>query len=282
MALPPYTSPLERAWHYTLRGLCALIFLFLIGPIIVIIPLSFNSEPYFTYPMAGYSLRWYEEILGSGLIPFQWQSSIVNSVIIGICAASLATLLGTLAALGMTRAKFPFKGLVMAVLISPIIVPIVITAVGMFYFYAKVGLVSNRFGIILAHAALGAPFVVITVTATLVGFDQNLVRAGASLGANPIRVFLVVTLPLILPGVVSGALFAFATSWDELVVVLFLASTEQHTIPRRMWSGIRELISPTITAAATMLIILSICLMATMELLRRRSERIRGITHRKE
>ena len=176
MALPPYTSPLERAWHYTLRGLCALIFLFLIGPIIVIIPLSFNSEPYFTYPMAGYSLRWYEEILGSGLIPSQWQSSIVNSVIIGICAASLATLLGTLAALGMTRAKFPFKGLVMAVLISPIIVPIVITAVGMFYFYAKVGLVSNLFGIILAHAALGAPFVVITVTATLVGFDQNLVR----------------------------------------------------------------------------------------------------------
>ncbi len=135
---------------------------------------------------------------------------------------------------------------------------------------------------LLGIDTLGAPYVVITVSATLVGFDQNLVRAGASLGAGPIRVFFVVTLPIILPGVVSGALFAFAASWDELVVVMFLASTEQHTVPRRMWSGIRELISPTITAAATMLIILSICLMATMEGLRRRSERIRGITHRKE
>jgi putative spermidine/putrescine transport system permease protein len=171
------------------------------------------------------------------------------------------------------------KGVVLAVLISPIIVPIVITAVGMFYFYAQVGLVSNLFGIILAHTALGAPFVVITVIATLVGFDNNLVRAGASLGANPVRVFLMVTLPLILPGVMSGALFAFATSWDELVVVLFLASTEQHTVPRRMWSGIREMISPTITAAATMLIVLSILLMGTMEALRRRNERLRGIRH---
>ena len=278
MALPPYATPLERSWHYIFRGLCALIFMFLIVPIIVIIPLSFNSEPYFTYPMPGFSLRWYNEIFGDSTMSTLWQRSIVNSIIVGICAASLATLLGTLAALGMTRAKFPFKGLVMAVLISPIIVPIVITAVSMFYFYAKVGLVSNLFGIILAHAALGAPFVVITVTATLIGFDQNLVRAGSILGANPVRVFFLVTLPIILPGVVSGALFAFATSWDELVVVLFLASTEQHTVPRRMWSGIRELISPTITAAATLLIILSILLMTVMELLRRRSERLRGIT----
>ena len=282
MALPPYTTPLARTWYYTLRGACALICLFLIGPIIVIIPLSFNSEPYFTYPMPGYSWRWYNEIFGDGPQATLWQRSIFNSIIVGVFAALLATILGTVAALGLTRAKFPFKGLIMAVLISPIIVPIVITAVSMFYFYAKVGLVSNLFGIILAHAALGAPYVVITVSATLVGFDQNLVRAGASLGAGPIRVFLVVTLPIILPGVVSGALFAFAASWDELVVVLFLASTEQHTVPRRMWSGIRELISPTITAAATMLIILSICLMATMEGLRRRSERIRGITHRKD
>lgn len=279
MALAPYATPIERVWYYVFRILCALIFMFLIVPIIVIIPLSFNSEPYFTYPMPGFSLRWYNEIFGDSPISILWQRAIVNSIIVGFSAAALATVLGTLAALGMTRTKFPFKGLIMAVLISPIIVPIVITAVAMFYFYAKVGLVSNLFGIILAHAALGAPFVVITVTATLIGFDQNLVRAGSILGANPVRVFRLVTLPIILPGVVSGALFAFATSWDELVVVLFLASTEQHTIPRRMWSGIRELISPTITAAATMLIILSIVLMAVMELLRRRSERLRGITH---
>ena len=277
MALPAYASPAERAWYYSFRVICALIFLFLIAPIIVIIPLSFNSEPYFTYPMAGYSLRWYEAIFGDDPQSILWQRAIKNSVIVGVSATLLATALGTLAALGLSRANFPLKGAVMVVLISPIVVPIVITAVGMYYFYAQIGLASTIPGIILAHTALGVPFVVITVTATLVGFNQNLVRAGSSLGAGPARVFFKVTLPLILPGVVSGALFAFVTSWDEIVVVLFLASAEQHTIPRRMWSGIRELINPTITAAATMLIFLSILLMVTMEILRRRSERLRGI-----
>ncbi len=279
MALPPYASPLERAWHYTFRGICALIFIFLIGPIVVIMPLSFNSEPYFTYPMAGFSLRWYDEIFGDSPLSILWQRAIVNSVIIAVCATILATTLGTLAALGMTRINFRGKGMLLAILISPIVVPIVITAVGMFYFYAQIGLVGTLAGITLAHTVLGVPFVVITVTATLVGFDQNMVRAGAILGAGPIRVFFMVTLPLILPGVLSGALFAFATSWDELIIVLFLATTEEHTIPRRMWSGIRELISPTIASAATILIILSIILMVVMELLRRRGERLRGITH---
>ncbi len=278
MALPPYASPLERAWYYTYRGICALIFIFLIGPIIVIMPLSFNSEPYFTYPMAGFSLRWYDEIFGDSPLSILWQRSIVNSVIIAVFATILATTLGTLAALGMTRINFRGKGMLLAILISPIVVPIVITAVGMFYFYAQIGLVGTLAGITLAHTVLGVPFVVITVTATLVGFDQNMVRAGAILGAGPIRVFFMVTLPLILPGVLSGGLFAFATSWDELIIVLFLATTEEHTIPRRMWSGIRELISPTIASAATILIILSIILMVVMELLRRRGERLRGIT----
>ncbi|HEX9768665.1 MAG TPA: ABC transporter permease [Kiloniellales bacterium] len=277
MALPPYTSPLERTWYYGFRIICVLIFIFLIAPIVVIVPLSFNSEPYFTYPMPGYSLRWYEVIFGDSPQSLLWQRSIQNSVIVGAGATALATALGTLAALGLNRANFPFKGGVMAVLISPMIVPLVVTAVGMFYFYAQIGLASTLPGIVLAHTALGVPFVVITVTATLAGFDQNLVRAGAILGAGPMRVFFTVTLPLILPGVVSGALFAFATSWDEIVVVLFLASTEQHTIPRRMWSGIRELINPTITAAATMLIGLSVLLMLAMEMLRRRGERLRGV-----
>lgn len=277
MALPPYASPVERAWYYSFRVICALIFFFLIAPIFVIMPLSFNSEPYFTYPMPGYSLRWYDVIFGDSPQSILWQRAIKNSVIIGFSATLLATALGTVAALGLSRANFPLKGVVMAVLISPIVVPIVITAVGMYYFYAQIGLASTIPGIILAHTALGVPFVVITVTATLVGFNQNLIRAGSSLGAGPARVFFKVTLPLILPGVVSGALFAFATSWDEIVVVLFLASVEQHTIPRRMWSGIRELIDPTIAAAATLLIFLSILLMVTMEILRRRSERLRGI-----
>ena len=278
MAVAPYATPLEKTWYYLFRILCGLIFFFLIMPILVIIPLGFNPVPFFTYPMEGFSWRWYGEIFGDSPISILWQRSMVNSVLIAVCSTLLATVLGTLAALGLTRAEFPGKPAVMAILISPIMVPIVVIAVGMFYFYAQVGLVSTLTGIILAHTTLGVPFVVITVAATLQGFDHNLVRAGAILGANPVRVFRKVTLPIITPGVVSGSLFAFAASWDEIVVVLFLASTEQHTVPRRMWSGIRELLSPTIIAAATMLIIVSILLMFTMEWLRRRSERMRGIT----
>ncbi|MBN33329.1 MAG: polyamine ABC transporter permease [Rhodospirillaceae bacterium] len=273
MALPSYATPLDKAWYYSFRVICALIFAFLIIPIFVIIPLSFNSEPYFTYPMPGFSFRWYAEFFNSQ----QWILGLKNSIIVGVFATLVATVLGTLAALGLNRAEYPGKSAIMAVLISPIIVPIVITAAGMFYFYAFIGLTGTLAGLVFAHATIGVPFVVITVSATLAGFDNNLVRAGASLGADPVKVFFKVTMPLILPGIVSGGLFAFITSWDELVIAIFLATTEEHTLPRRMWSGIRELLSPTIMAVATLLILTSIALMVTMELLRRRTERLRGI-----
>ena len=274
MALPSYATPFDRVWFWAFRIICAAVFAFLIVPILVIMPLSFNAEPYFTYPMPGFSLRWYEEFFTSP----QWLLGLKNSVIVGFFATLVATVLGTLAALGLNRAEYPGKPAILAVLISPIIVPIVITAAGMFYFYARIGLTGTLAGLVFAHATIGVPFVVITVSATLAGFDNNLVRAGASLGADPVRVFFKVTLPLILPGVVSGALFAFITSWDELVIAIFLASTEEHTLPRRMWSGIRELLSPTIMAVATLLILTSIALMVAMELLRRRTERLRGIS----
>ena len=157
------------------------------------------------------------------------------------------------------------------------IVPLIITAAGMFFFYSRVGLAQTYPGLIMAHTALGIPFVIITVTATLMGFDQDLIRASASLGANPVTTFRKVVMPLILPGVISGALFALVTSFDEIVVVLFLSGFEQRTIPRQMWVGIREQISPTILAVATILIAVAVALLTTVELLRRRSERLRGI-----
>ena len=267
----------EKIWRYCYLTFCWFVFLFLIAPIIVIIPLSFNSEPYFTYPMAGFSMRWYEALLADDPQGILWRQAFGNSLIVGISATLLATALGTLAALGLNRVQFALKGLLLAVLISPLIVPIVITAVATFYFYAKVGLAATYLGLILAHTTLGVPFVVITVTATLSGFDYNMIRAGASLGANPARVFRKVTLPLILPGVISGGLFAFITSFDEVVVMLFLAGFKQRTIPRQMWAGIREQISPTILAVATVLILFSICLMFALEMLRRRNEKLRGI-----
>jgi putative spermidine/putrescine transport system permease protein len=281
MALPTYAGPLERSWYYGFRFICALIFFFLIAPILVIIPLSFNVQPYFTYTRemltldpAGYSLRWYQDFFTSS----SWLLSIRNSFIVATGATIVATTLGTVAALGLARAHMPFKGIIMGVLISPMIVPLIISGAGMFFFYSSIGLASTFPGIILAHAALGTPFVVITVTATLAGFDHSLTRAAASLGAPPHTVFFKVIMPLILPGVISGALFAFITSFDEIVIVLFLAGVEQRTIPREMWSGIREQISPTILAVATLLVLVSVLLLTTLELLRRRNERMRGIT----
>jgi putative spermidine/putrescine transport system permease protein len=273
MAIPAYASPIERIWYYLLRLICALVLLFLISPILAIMPLSFNSVPFFTYPMPGLSLQWYEDFF----LTDRWQGALRNSIFVASSTTVLATILGTLAALGLSRSNFPFRTAVMSLLISPIVVPVVITAVGMYFFYADVGLLNTYTGLILAHTTLAAPFVVITVTATLIGFDHSLSRAAAGLGAPPITVFFKVILPLILPGMISGALFAFGTSFDEVVVVLFVASPEQRTLPKVMFAGIREMISPTITAAATVLILVSIAMLTTVELLRRRSDRLRGI-----
>ncbi len=278
--LPPYVGPLGHLWHYGFRVFCAAVFTFLIAPIIVMIPLSFNAEPYFTFSHGmltldseAYSLRWYQDIIGNR----QWLHSAKNSIIIAVFATALASTLGTAAALGLSRSHMPFRRTVMAILISPMIVPIIISAAGMFFFYSKVGLAQTLPGIILAHTALGTPFVVITVTATLIGFDHSLTRCAASLGSPPTNTFFKVILPLILPGVISGGLFAFITSFDEVVVVFFLAGFEERTIPRQMWAGIREQISPTILAVATLLVMVSIVLLTTLELLRRRNERLRGI-----
>ncbi|MEA2117796.1 ABC transporter permease [Halovibrio sp. HP20-50] len=281
MAIPSYATRGERIWHTIFLGICGLVFLFLIGPLLVIIPLSFNAEPYFTFSKAmvtfdpaGYSLRWYQDFFTSSA----WLNAIKNSFIIGIASTLLATVLGTVAALGLSSRYMPARGVIMALLISPMIVPLIISAAAMFFFFSKVNLAQTYVGVILAHTALGIPFVVITVTATLSSFDTTLIRAAHSLGANPTRTFFKVVLPLVTPGVVSGALFAFITSFDEVVVVLFIAGPEQRTMPIQMWSGIREQISPTILAVATMLVLLSMLLLTTLEFLRRRGERLRGLS----
>ena len=281
MALPAHAGRIETIWYYTFRSICGLIFFFLIAPIVVIIPLSFNAVPFFTFTPemlsldpAGYSTKWYADFFTN----LNWQGAVRNSFIIAIFSTLISTTLGTIAALGLSRAEMPAKTVVMGILISPMIVPLIISAAGMFFFYTKIGLASTHLGVILAHAALATPFVVITVTATLVGFDQSLIRAAATLGATPVVTFFRVIVPLILPGVISGALFAFVTSFDEVVVVKFVGSYEQRTIPWAMFSGIREQISPTILAVATLLIILSVLLLATIEVLRRRNERMRGLS----
>ncbi|MGB3408583.1 MAG: ABC transporter permease [Jannaschia sp.] len=277
--LPEYYTPWHIAGHYGLRIFAFLVLVFLMLPILVIMPLSLNAEPFFTFTEGmlsldpdAYSVRWYQEFLNDQ----NWRLAIRNSFVIGIIAALIATTLGTLAAVGLSSQWMPFKRLITALLLSPMIVPLIIIAAGMFFFYTRFNLVGTFTGLIIAHAALGVPFVIITVTATLSGFDRSLFIAGLSLGARPIKVFWDVVIPLIRPGVISGGLFAFVTSFDEVVIVLFLAGPEQRTIPRQMFSGLREQINPTILAVATLLVILSAALLFTLEALRRRSVRLGG------
>lgn len=279
--LLPYLTPGQVLGHYTFRIVCGLIFFFLITPIVVVMPLSFNAEDFFTFTPemlsldpAGYSLKHYRDFFTNP----DWQQALWNSVAIAPVATLLSVSFGTLAAIGLSSEHVPFRRPIMAILISPMIVPLIISAAGMYFFYSRLGLQGTFWGVVLAHAALGIPFVIITVTATLVGFDRSLTRAAANLGANPVTTFFRVQMPLILPGVISGGLFAFITSFDEVVVVLFVGSAGQKTLPWQMFTGLREQISPTILAVATILVAISIVLLTTVELLRRRSERLRGMS----
>lgn len=282
MALPNHTPWDYRVWHYTYLFFCGLVFFFLIAPLFVILPLSFNAEQYIHFSAKmlaldpeGFSLRWYEDMIYGTKNP--WGLATKNSLIIAFFATIGSTLLGTVAALGLSSRHMPYKAAFMALLISPMIVPLIISGTAIFFFMAKVGLAATHTGIIIAHIILGTPFVVITVTATLTGFDHSVTRAAASLGSNPVHTFRKITLPLIMPGVISGALFAFVTSFDEVIVVLFLAGLENTTIPIQMWVGLREQLSPTILAVATCLIVMSTLILVSAELLRRRSDRLRGI-----
>ena len=204
MALPVYATTGQRIGYYSFLTYCGLVFFFLIAPIFVVLPLSFSSSPFFeftrefmSFESEAWSIRWYKQMLGicdpdaviTTVCTDKWMRGTVNSFYIGFVSTFLATALGTVAALGLSRPHMPFKGLIMAILISPMIVPLIITAAGMFFFYSKLGLTHSYTGLILAHTALGTPFVVITVTATLTGFDNNLIRASQSLGGDTMRTF---------------------------------------------------------------------------------------------
>jgi putative spermidine/putrescine transport system permease protein len=268
--LPPYPSLLQQALRFGYYGFCALVFVFLVVPIVAVVPLSFNSGTFLTYPLEGFSLRWYDDFFTSP----RWLPALRNSIVVGIATTAIATPLGTLAALGLVRAEFRLKPIVVGLLISPLIVPVIITAIGIYFIYAPLGLTSSRLGLVLAHSVLATPFVVVVVDATLQGFDPALWRAALSLGAPPVVMFRKIVLPLIAPGVISGAIFAFTTSFDEIVTTIFIAGPEQRTLPLQMFDGVREQISPTITAAATLLIAVSVVMLGAIEALRRRNARI--------
>jgi putative spermidine/putrescine transport system permease protein len=257
----------ERLARRGVRIYTAIVLGFLVIPVLVIVPLSFNDSTYFSYHMSGFTFGWYESLFAS----LEWRRALLNSLVIGLLSTALATVLGTLAAMGISRPTFPLRGLIMPLLISPMIIPIVVVAVSLYLVFAPLGLTNTYLGVILAHTALGTPFVVITVTATLMAFDRNLTRAAATLGAAPWTTFRRVTLPLIMPGVATGSVFAFATSFDEVVVILFIGGAEQRTIPRQMWAGIRDQINPSILAMAALLTIFAIVLFLVIDWLQGRN-----------
>lgn len=278
--LPAYLSPAEYGWFYAFRFYGLVVLFFLIMPLVVIIPLSFNASPYFTFTKAmltldpaGFSIRWYVKFFTDPA----WVHAVKNSFIIAPIATLIATPLGTLAAIGLTRRQMPFRTAITSILILPMIVPLIITATALFFYFSYLNIIDTYVGVIIAHSILGVPFVVITVTATLENLDPQYYRAALSLGAPPRRAFLKVVTPLILPGIISGALFAFMTSFDEVVIVLFIAGPDQKTLPLQMWTNLRYTINPTILSVATLILVLVIALFSGLELMRRRSERNRGI-----
>lgn len=273
MALPPYASPLDRTIYHGIRAFAALVLLFLVLPILVVLPLSFNADPFVSFPIEEWSLRWYAALFKGA----DWRRGAANTLIVASLTTVLATTLGTLAALGLRRGNLPFRTLIIALLLSPMIVPLVVIAVSLYFFFATVDLIGTLAGLVLGHVLIATPFVLVAVLSTLAGFDTNLTRAAAILGAGPVRTFFKITLPLILPGVITGAIFAFITSLDEVVIALFVAGPEQHTLPRVMWKVVRQEITPEILSVACLLVLMSLVLLASLEYLRKRNLRIRGI-----
>ena len=246
-----------------------LVVTFLLAPILAILPLAFTDSVFLSYPVKGFSDRWFEELLTND----SWRRSILNSLLIGGGATTIATVLGTMAALGLRGDKVPLAGLWRTGFILPMVVPPVVLGVGMQILYVRLGLASTYLGVMIGHAVLGIPFVVVTVSTALAGIDRAIERSALSLGASPARTFLAVTLPLALPGIVSGAVFAFAISLDEVILTLFLAGPDQRTLARQMFSTIRENISPAVASAALVLIVGTLVFAGLTALLRSRQAR---------
>ncbi|SIT53728.1 ABC-type spermidine/putrescine transport system, permease component II [Mesorhizobium prunaredense] len=256
-----------RIWLWGGRLAGALVLGFLLLPIFAIVPLSFNGGSILAYPLQGLSLKWYAAVTSTP----RWLHAVGNSLIVAVSTVAIATPLGTLAALGLDRIQFPGKSLLMALLISPMIVPVIITAVGVYFFFAPLGLANSLTGLVLAHAVIAVPLVLVTVNASVSQLDRGLLRAAESLGASPMTTFRKITVPLILPGIVSGTIFAFAASFDEVVIALMITGPGQKTLPRELLSGTRENLDPTVLAVASILIAISAGLLLLLTLVQHRS-----------
>lgn len=256
-----------RLIHY-LYGV--LMVVFLLAPLLAMVPLSFSSGSFLSYPLPGLSTRWYEAVFHDG----PWMDALHNSIVVGAFSTALSTVLGTLAAIALSRRNLPAKRTVLAFLLAPMVVPPVITGLGMYFLFSVLGLTASLHGLVIAHTVLATPFVVITVTATLQGFDTTLIRAANGLGASPTQAFFDIVVPIIAPGIASGALFAFITSFDEVVVALFISGPSQRTLPRQMFDGIRDSINPSIIAMSTILMVMAVLMLTLATWMSQRCQKV--------
>ncbi len=259
-----------RTHRHLVTFAAALVAFFLVFPIFVIVPVSFSSSDFLQFPPPGLSLQWYEQLVTRDV----WLDSALLSFSVGVAVMILATLLGTAAAFATVRGKLKNRRLISAFILSPLIVPGIVVAIAIYFFFSRIGLVGTPLGMIFAHTALAVPYVFVNVTATLFGFDRRLEQAAMISGANRWQTFRYVTLPVIRPGMMAGALFAFIASFDELIVAIFIAGTGARTLPARMWEGVRMEISPTIAAVATVTIIISIAAFMTAAFLEKRAAKL--------
>ena len=249
-----------------LLGATVLVLAFLMAPMLAALWLSFSPTEVMAFPPKGLSLRWYADFFANE----RWTLATRNSLVVAACTMLVATLLGTAAAIGLHLGNFRGRALIVALLTAPMVTPFIVTAASMFFAFSLVGLAGTLPGLVLGHTVVAVPFVLITVLASLSTFDASLLQAAASLGAPPGMAYRRVLLPRIWPGVAAGAVFAFATSLDEFVITLFLAGPGQFTLPRQMYANVREYMTPTILAAASLLFLASFGFLLLTELLRRK------------
>jgi putative spermidine/putrescine transport system permease protein len=245
------------------------VLLFLIAPVVIILIVSFSGADYLRFPPPSLSLRWYQRFFGVSA----WRTSIGVSVRVASLTMVFATALGLLAAIGLVRGRFRWKGAIYAFLLSPTIVPTVITAIGLYFFFIRFKATGSILAMALGHTVLALPVVVIIIAATLQGFDIHLEQAALSLGAGRLQTMRRITLPLIGPGVLSAALFAFLTSFDELLIPLFLSGVEMQTLTVRIWNSLLLEVDPTIAAVSSFLIAVTTAVLVISALLRRRGEK---------
>jgi putative spermidine/putrescine transport system permease protein len=248
-------------------ALGALTVFYLLAPTLVIVPMSFTEARILSFPPEGFTLSWYQRMLTDR----QWSTGFVNSIQVGVLTAIAATVLGTLAALGLARGRFPGRALVNGLALSPLIVPVVVIAIGMFSVFVQWRIAGSVIGLVVAHTALALPFVIVAVGTSLRTMDRNLELAAANLGADPRRTFFHITFPIILPGVLTGAIFSFITSWDEVVIAIFMTSARFRTLPAEMWEQVRQAVDPTVAAVSTTLLVVTTVLLVMLLVVRRQA-----------